>query len=243
MLNLFKRKSRVADLSSLGVDMHAHWLPGIDDGAQNLEESVELILGLKKLGYRKLIATPHIYSEYYPNTKATIQDAYDRLRKHLEEKGIEIELEAAAEYFMDEQFEELLQNNQLLTFGDNYVLVEMSFYSEIPKLQQYIFQLCAKGYRPILAHPERYIYYAREFEKYQQFKERGCLLQVNLLSLTGHYGKPVQQLAQRMLKDNLVDFLGTDMHKVSHLDKLKEAFGHPKLQKWVEQKIYLNASL
>jgi tyrosine-protein phosphatase YwqE len=243
MLNFFRNKTKQADLSSLRVDMHSHLLPGIDDGAENLEESTQLILGLKELGYQKLITTPHVYQEYYPNTPATIRGAYDRLQKHLEEKNIDIELEMAAEYFMDEHFEQLLKNDELLTFGDRYVLIEMSFYSEVPKLQQYIFQLCAKGYRPILAHPERYTYYEREFEKYHHLKERGCLLQVNLLSLTGHYGKVVQQLALRLLKENLVDLLGTDMHMVGHLEKLKQAYTQHRLYKWVEQKTYLNASL
>ena len=144
---------------------------------------------------------------------------------------------------MDEHFEELLKKDDLLTFGDRHVLVEMSFYYETPKVFDYIFQLCSKGYRPILAHPERYLYYTKEFDKYEQFKDRGCLLQLNLLSLSGYYGKPVQQHAIRMLKADLFDLVGTDLHKDRQLKALETSLTQSKVIKLLESKQFLNSLL
>ncbi|MEL6943170.1 MAG: CpsB/CapC family capsule biosynthesis tyrosine phosphatase, partial [Bacteroidota bacterium] len=185
----------------------------------------------------------HIYQEYYPNTSGIIRSGLEKLKAHLQEIGMQIEIEAAAEYFMDEHFEQLLKEDDLLTFGDNNVLVEMSFYYETPKVFDYIFQLCSKGYHPILAHPERYIYYAQEFEKYQQFKDRGCLLQMNILSLIGYYGKPVQQNAMRLVKEDLVDLIGTDLHKDRQLQALKAGLSNSKLVKLLESKEFVNVGL
>ncbi|MEM6698658.1 MAG: CpsB/CapC family capsule biosynthesis tyrosine phosphatase [Bacteroidota bacterium] len=223
--------------------MHSHLLPGIDDGAQNLEESVHLIRGLIEMGYEKIITTPHIYKEYYPNTSGIIRSTLARLKSHLQEIGLQIEIEAAAEYFLDEHFEALLKEDDVLTFGNNNVLVEMSFYYETPRVFDYIFQLRSKGYNPIIAHPERYIYYAQEFEKYQQFKDRGCLLQMNILSLVGYYGKPVQQNAMRLVKENLVDLIGTDLHKDRQLQALKAGLSNAKLVKLLEGRAFLNVGL
>lgn len=242
MFNLFK-KNRSTTFASVKTDMHSHLIPGIDDGAQNIEESVHLIRGLMEMGYEKIITTPHIYQEYYPNTSGIIRSGLEKLKAHLQEIGMQIEIEAAAEYFMDEHFEQLLKEDDLLTFGDNNVLVEMSFYYETPKVFDYIFQLCSKGYHPILAHPERYIYYAQEFEKYQQFKDRGCLLQMNILSLIGYYGKPVQQNAMRLVKEDLVDLIGTDLHKDRQLQALKAGLSNSKLVKLLESKEFVNVGL
>ncbi|MEM9886980.1 MAG: CpsB/CapC family capsule biosynthesis tyrosine phosphatase [Bacteroidota bacterium] len=220
--------------------MHSHLIPGIDDGAQSLEESVALLKGLQSLGYKKIITTPHIYKEYYPNSSDIILRGLDKLRAHLEEIDLEVEIEAAAEYFMDEHFEELLQKEDLLSFGQQYVLVEMSFYYETPKVFDYIFQLCAKGYRPILAHPERYLYYGKDTSKYHEFKERGCLLQLNLLSLMGYYGKAIQQNAARLAKEDLFDFVGTDLHKERQLKVLEAALTQSKTIKLLESRQFLN---
>lgn len=243
MFNFFKKRPSSINFSTVKTDMHSHLIPGIDDGAQNLEESVHLIKGLKAMGYEKIITTPHIYQEYYPNTSGIILNGLEKLKKHLKELEIDIEIEAAAEYFMDEHFEELLQKDDLLTFGDCHILVEMSFYYEPPKVFDYIFQLCSKGYRPILAHPERYLYYSNNFTQYNEFKERGCLLQMNILSLTGYYGKPVQQNALRLIKEDLVDLIGTDLHKDRQLKGIQDALTNSKLIKLLESKQFLNSLL
>lgn len=243
MFSLLRGRVKEADFSSIRTDMHSHLLPGIDDGAKTLEDSIEMIRGLKNLGYEKLITTPHVYQEFYPNTPDSIKRALEPVLRRIEKEGIEIELEAAAEYFLDEHFAQLLKEDRLLTFGDRYVLVEISFYFETPNLRQYIFELCSKGYQPILAHPERYLYYEKMIERYAELKEWGCLLQMNLLSLTGHYGKPVQQLAQRLLKEDLIDLVGTDMHRIAHLETLQTAYAQHKVNKWIEHKSFLNVTI
>jgi len=223
MFEFLKKKSKKYSInfSEIGVDIHSHLIPGVDDGAKDLKDSIELIKGLKDLGFKKIITTPHIYSEYYPNTSNRLLAGLDTLRQGLKAANIDIEVSCAAEYFMDEIFEKHLNENDILTVYDNYVLVEMSFFSESIRLEEYLFKMQIKGYQPILAHPERYTYYAKNFERFQNLKDRGCKLQLNLLSLTEHYGKEVKDLAIRLLDANLYDFVGTDTHNVEHLEKLK----------------------
>jgi tyrosine-protein phosphatase YwqE len=139
----------------------------------------------------------------------------------LKKAGVDIEISCAAEYYMDDFFEELLEKGDILTLEDNHVLVEMSFFSEAFKLDEYLFKMQVKGYKPILAHPERYTYYLKKFDRLEDLKNRGFKLQLNLLSLTGHYGKEVKDLAIMILNKNLYDFVGTDTHNIGHIEKLK----------------------
>lgn len=222
MFGFFKKKSKQysIDFDKIKVDIHSHLIPGVDDGAKDLEDSIALIQGLKELGFQKIITTPHVYQDYYPNTTDRLLAGLDTLRQGLKDAGVEIEVECAAEYYMDEVFEELLKKKQLLTLGHNYVLVEMSFFREANKLDEYLFQMQVNNYKPILAHPERYTYYSKNFNRFEDLKMRGCKLQLNLLSLTGHYGKEVKDLALRILDSNLYDFVGTDTHNLNHIKKL-----------------------
>jgi len=219
---LFKSSTPEA-ISVPKVDMHAHLLPGIDDGAKDLADSLTLIRGMQALGYEKLITTPHIYQEFYPNTSAGIRAKLAEVRAAVAEAEIDVKLEAAAEYFMDEHFDELLEADDLLTFGDNQVLVEMSFFAEPPNLEEQFFQLRTKGYQPVLAHPERYLYLASEPGRFQRFREMGVQLQLNALSLIGHYGPEVKRLARQLLQQRQYSFLGSDLHHQAHLEKLPKA--------------------
>ena len=223
MFSFFKKKKKEysVDFEAIGVDIHSHLIPGVDDGAKNIEDAIALIRGLKNLGFKKIITTPHVYQDYYPNTSDRLLAGLDTLRNALKSANIDIEVECAAEYYMDEVFESLLDKKELLTFGGNHVLVEMSFFQEANKLEEYLFQMQIAGYQPILAHPERYTYYMRNFERFQNIKDRGCKLQLNLLSLTGHYGKEVKDLAIKLLDNNLYDFVGTDTHNLGHIEQLK----------------------
>jgi protein-tyrosine phosphatase len=160
-------------------------------------------------------------SEYYPNTSSRLLAGLDTLKQGLWSAGVEIEISCAAEYFMDEHFEYLIERNDILTLKNNYVLVEMSFFAPPLKLDEYLFKLQTKGYKPILAHPERYIYYSKNFDRFQDLKNRGCKMQLNLLSLLGHYGKEVKVLAEKLLENGLYDFAGTDTHNVGHIERLK----------------------
>lgn len=221
MFNFFKKSNSASSFSFLETDMHSHLIPGIDDGAPDLKTSLSLIRQLKDLGFKKLITTPHINVEYYPNTKEQILKGLAEVKEAIKENDIDIEIEAGAEYFMDDHFEELLKKNDLLVFQEKYILVEMSFFGAPPKLEEYLFKIQTKGYKPILAHPERYTYFANEMHRFHRLKQTGCLFQVNLLSLNNHYGSQVKKLAVKLLSKGWVEFLGTDLHHEGHIKELQ----------------------
>jgi len=243
MFNFLKRGKPLASYEFLGTDLHSHLLPGIDDGAKDMDHSLSLIQTLLGMGFRKLITTPHIMSDLYPNTPAVIREQLTAVRKAAKEKGIAVELDAAAEYLMDEGFEALLEEGELLTLPGNRVLVEMSFIAPPPKLDQYLFRLQMKGYRPLLAHPERYLFFREDFGRYKEIRDRGCALQLNLLSLTGYYGKPVRDNAVALLKAGLVDFLGTDLHHERHAARLQQALEVREIGRLLAGKTFENAGL
>lgn len=245
MFSLFKKKENVQpDLSFIGADMHSHLLPGLDDGLKTIEESVACINELYNLGYRKLICTPHIISDMYPNDRKTILPKLDEVRKALRENNIQMTVEAAAEYMVDLEMEKyVLSGEPLLTFGDNLILIEMSYVAPSPNIEQMIFQLRIKGLQPVLAHPERYIFYHNDFENYQRFVDLGCLLQLNLLSLLGYYGKQIKLIAEKLLKNKMIDLVGTDMHHERHLAALKELASKKDFYKLFEEMEIKNKKL
>lgn len=219
----FKRKSPVADLSWLQTDMHSHLLPGIDDGSPDIATSMELIKGLQQLGYKKIITTPHVLWEIYPNTTEIIVSKQEEVRKEIAAAGINIEFKAAAEYFIDDHFADQLKNKlPLLTISGNKVLVEFSMVNMPFDLQEILFQMQLQNYQPVLAHPERYTFLLRKKEVLDELKNAGCWFQLNLLSLSGHYGEGVQQLADYLLKKNYYDLAGTDLHHHRHLSLLQK---------------------
>jgi len=210
------------DLSCLSCDMHSHLLPGIDDGVKDLESSLQLIRGLIGLGYKKIITTPHVNADMFPNTPAIIREGEAAVIAELQRQKIDIEFRAAAEYLMDDHFTQALQNDgePFLTLSNNLVLVELSFAVPAINLKEILFELQLKGYQPVLAHPERYLYFGANKAWYDQLRDAGCLFQLNLLSLRGYYGKLSQQLAEWLIKKKYVDLLGTDMHNERHLEML-----------------------
>jgi tyrosine-protein phosphatase YwqE len=224
MFKLFSRSGKTTpDLSFIGADMHSHLLPGLDDGLQEVSQTMQFMSELEQLGYKKLICTPHILADLHPNSPETILPKLDLVRNELAKSGSKIKVEAAAEYMIDLEFERTIANRQkLLTFGKNYILVEMSYIAPSQNFEKVIFDLQMMDLQPILAHPERYGYFHNQFEQYETFVDRGCILQVNLLSLSGYYGKEVRKVAEKLIKKNMVQFLGTDMHHDKHLHMLKE---------------------
>lgn len=222
MFSIFKKKVHPkTDLSALGCDMHSHLLPGIDDGSPDIETSLKLINGLEDLGYKKLITTPHVMWDLYRNDAETISSAYDTLKA---EGKPTTPLHTAAEYYLDDYFDEFLENNTpLLTIKDNWVLVEFSFVTAPVNLKQTLFNLQISGYQPILAHPERYLYMIEDKKKYDELHDAGCLFQLNILSLAGYYGRGPQELAEYLIKRQYVDLLGTDLHHERHLQVLRSS--------------------
>ena len=206
-----------ANFSFLGADMHSHFVPGIDDGAKTIEDSLLLLRGMEAMGYTTVVTTPHIMIDFYPNTNQTIRQGLDILRTEAKKNDINISINAAAEYYIDEYFRDLIKKEPLLTVHKNEVLVEFSMMFEPPMLNNTIFELQTAGYRPILAHPERYTSLHKNFDRYVELKDRGCLFQLNLLALTGYYGAGVGNIAEKLLEKGMYDYAGTDMHHERHL--------------------------
>lgn len=201
-------------------DMHCHILPGIDDGSPDVETSVELVRRMSNWGIDHIIATPHVTAFTFENTPDTIGTAYHSLTDRLEEEGIDMKIVFSAEYRMDENFLELVEHNGLIPMPGNRLLIENSFLQPFWDIKNLIFQLQLKGYEPILAHPERYVYYFRDKSVYRELVQAGCRMQINLLSLAGYYGKEVHQVAMWLIKEGLVHFIGSDLHHTDHADSI-----------------------
>lgn len=222
MFGLFKSKKKTSPLNiCFNTDVHSHILPGIDDGSENIEESIELIRRLQAFGIKRIIATPHITEEVFPNNRKTIEDAYQKLLKALDEEQIDIEILYSAEYRLDSNFLEHLNRNELIPFPQNYLLIENSFLQPYWKLDDMIFQLNLAGYKPILAHPERYTYYHSDLSVFDRLQNLGCKFQVNILSLAGCYGKETRKIALHLLDKGYISFLATDVHHMRHISAIE----------------------
>jgi len=208
------------NLDWLVGDMHNHILPGIDDGSPSVEQSIHLIKGLKALGIHQAIATPHVMQGVHKNTPETISSAHAQLSKALKEQEIDFKLGYSAEYMIDEELETWISTDQICPLPNKYMLIEMSYLSESKSLFKTIQDIQNKGLKPILAHPERYNYYHHNFQMYKDIKNAGCLLQLNMLSISRYYGDPVKNTALMMIKAGMYDFVGTDLHHDKHLSGL-----------------------
>jgi protein-tyrosine phosphatase len=234
MFGLFKKKEKFKkqatfDYSGIMVDMHSHILPGIDDGAQTLEDSIYLIRKMMELGIKKVIATPHIMIDYYRNNAETINSALAVIKAELASQGMDITIEAAAEHMFDEGFEAKIDANELMLMKDGYVLFELSFISKPPTLIPVIQKIINKGYKPILAHPERYPYLT--IDELKNIQSWGCNLQLNTISLTGYYGTEVKKAAEALVDHQMIDFISSDMHHPRHAAAFKQALLTPYLEK------------
>ncbi len=226
MFHLYKKTKPLPDYSMLERDFHSHLLPGIDDGAKTMDDSLELIEGLRRLGFRTIITTPHINWDRYPNSAGLIKEKQQEVQSAMDSAGIELNLHAAAEYYLDEHVAELIEKKELLPVWDNCVLVELGFYGASPYAEQWLFRMQTKGFRPILAHPERYLYYADQFDQYGRLKNLGCQFQGNLMAFMGHYGNEVKKNALRLLRKGFYDYLATDCHNTTHLEELEAGLKH-----------------
>lgn len=207
------------------TDVHSHLLPGIDDGVKTIDESLEVIQHLSNLGFKKLITTPHIMSDYYKNTPQIIRYKLKEVKTAIVSANIPIEIEAAAEYYLDENFlKKISEGEELLTFGDNYILFETSFTVEPLLLKEVVFKLNSSGYKPVYAHPERYLYLQEKKQLLNDLIDQGLLFQLNILSLTGYYSKQVQKMAEELIKRNAVAFVGSDCHNMFQASVLKNAY-------------------
>ncbi len=222
------------------VDIHSHLIPGIDDGAKDMSLAIELAQELQLLGYKKLILTPHV-SDMFPNSNGLIVEKYKELKKVFKEEGLFIEIEVAAEYYADEYFDTLLEQKDLLSFGDkNYLLFELSYFTPPMDIDNLIYEINRAGYTPILAHPERYLYWHDDFSHYQALKEMGVLFQINLNSTVGYYNEAIQETVEKLIKNGMVDFVGSDTHHQGHLRSLKKSISSSLYKKIFKYNIILN---
>ena len=220
-----KREEELPDfeISSIKTDMHSHLIPGIDDGSQTMDETIAMLAKFESLGYSKVITTPHIMSDSYPNTPEIILAGLEKVRNEMHQLGMKIQLEAAAEYYFDETLIPLIKNKKLLTFGDNYVLIEFGFHTPPQYVDQVFFDLKTMGYRVVVAHFERYMYYLGKIDQAIEWREKGINIQLNLNSLSGNYGPAIKKQAEALIDAQAIDFVGTDCHRIEHLMLLEDS--------------------
>jgi protein-tyrosine phosphatase len=239
--NIFSTKPKepgyppVTDYSAIKTDIHSHLIPGIDDGVKSEEECAEMLRGFVSLGFKKVITTPHIMGDYYRNTPEIILAGLEKIKAVAEKENIPIAIEAAAEYYIDGLFAEKLSSGKILTLDGKHLLFEISYINPPDHLAQSIFDMILGSYTPLMAHPERYPFWFSKFEEYYKLKEQGVLFQVNIGSIAGYYGLQSKKIAERMIDENLVDFIGSDLHGTRHLQALHLALGDHYLWKLVSK--------
>lgn len=232
------------DFSVLGVDLHSHLIPGIDDGSTSLEESIVMLQKLADLGFKKVITTPHVNSDYFRNDNSTINAGLNILKRAAAKNNIPLTIEVAAEYYIDFEFAQNIKNKfPFLTFGKNYILVEVSFFNPPDKLPEILFELQLEQYKPVLAHPERYAYWFNNFGFYEELHSRGILFQVNLNSISGYYGPDIQKMSYMFIDKNLCSFVGTDCHRIQHLEIVETVLGNKHFKKLIDSGTLLNHTL
>jgi tyrosine-protein phosphatase YwqE len=241
---LFRKNEKVdpIDLGLIGIDMHSHFIPGIDDGAKTIEDSLELLRGMKEAGYHKVITTPHIMGDFFRNTPENILSGLQRVREAAAAAAIDIQIEAAAEYYFDFDLEQKIDNGKLLTFGGDFLLFEVSYMNAPDGLEAMIFKMQTSGYKPVLAHPERYPYWFRDLKNFEKLKDKGVLFQLNINSLTGYYSPATLKIAEQMIDKGWYEFVGSDCHHSGHLSLMQKARTSPHLRKLIESGRLLNTS-
>ena len=238
-----KNPSKPKDFSGLKVDMHSHLIPGIDDGAEKMEDSLGLIRRMSELGFEKLITTPHIQGEFFKNTPEIILNGLDKVREAVKNENIPIKIDVAAEYLIDDNFMEKLKSKNLLTLMDKYLLIELSYYTPHPNLKEILFELQLAGYKIILAHPERYTYWYSDFKKYEELKDREIYFQLNTISISGYYSMQVKKIAKKLIEKEMIEFLGSDMHNPTYMEGLEKSLDEKLLHKILSSGKLLNNTL
>lgn len=225
------------------VDIHSHLIPGIDDGASSPEKSLELIRGLQRLGYESLIATPHVMAEGYRNSRERIIREYEKILALLQKEAVDISLSVAAEYYMDDGLEKLIEDGEILTFGNRYILFETSYFAQPYNFDNLVYLMRVNGYTPVMAHPERYSYIDDFSLYYDEWREMGILFQVNLNSLVAYYGPAPLERARWLAERGMIDFLGSDLHNEEQLEALERGIWSVDIEKLLEKNPLKNHSL
>jgi len=199
------------------TDIHSHILFDVDDGAKNIEESIELLKKLKEIGFKNIILTPHyIEGSEYSSKNPEKKEKFNQIKEELLNQKIDINIYLGNEIFINNNIYELIKNGEIRTLNNTrYILVELPFHNQIVNLEDIIYELKIKGLIPIIAHPERYTYFQKNYKEVDKLREEGFLFQGNYASILGYYGKESQKLLKYMLKKQYIDYLGTDIHRTS----------------------------
>lgn len=244
--NIFRKSSNSepVDLGILNCDVHSHFIPGIDDGARTMKDTLEMLKAVEDMGYKKVITTPHVMSDFFRNTTAIITTGLEQVRAAAKAEGIQLQIDAAAEYYFDYDLEGKIQNERLLTFGPGYLLFEVSYMNAPDNLDAFIFQLQTSGYKPVLAHPERYpFWFTKNLEHFEKLKDKGVLFQLNINALTGHYSPATKKVAEQMIDKGWYELLGSDCHHMGHIELMRRVRGEKGLQKLISSGKLLNNTL
>lgn len=231
------------DLGMLKCDIHSHFIPGIDDGAPTMEASLELLRAMHGLGYRKVITTPHSMADGYKNPPEVILGGLEKVRRAVKEEGLDIQVDAAAEYYLDHALQEKITSQKLLTFGTDKVLFELPFISEPAVLLNVVFEMQTQGFQPVLAHPERYQFWHTDMGTMEKLKDRGVIFQLNMIALAGAYGPAARKQAEKIADRGWYELVGSDCHSMKHIEAMEAARTEPCLHKLVESGKLLNAKL
>mgnify|MGYP001370095225 CR=1 FL=1 len=232
-----------ADLSVLRCDVHSHFIPGIDDGSPSLEATMELLQAMLDLGFSKVVTTPHSMADGFRNPPAKILEGLGTVRAEIERTGMPIEMDAAAEYYFDHDLQQRVQARDVLTFGRDLLLFELPFISEPQGLLGMVFDMQTQGYRPVLAHVERYGYWHQDLSTMEKLKDRGVLFQLNTVALSGAYGVGAKRTAEQLIDKGWYELLGSDCHSMAHIQAIHHTLGEPYLHKVIESGKLLNHTL
>lgn len=212
-------------------ELHCHIIPGVDDGSDSPEMSLQLIRGLASMGVENIIFTPHHTEPKFMNTPEKIEPLFQSLCTAVEQAGIPVKLEGFSfEYRQDESFIQMMESGkwgepqcQLRPLKDRYLLIENSFGQPLYNLDDVLRELQVRGWFLIMAHPERYHYYIqRGLHAYEHLADLGVEFQCNMLSFSGYYGEHAQKMALRLLDEGLVSYLGSDLHNPHHIELLQK---------------------
>lgn len=236
MFNFFRKKTQDATLFYT-TDVHSHILPGVDHGAATVDDSLALLRAEREMGISRVVLTSHVTAGTFENTPETLRPAFESLKQAVSETDdlCDMQLFLSAEYRVDEFWDQQYALGNQIAMPGNFILLENSFHQELLELDRLLFDLRVKGYKPILAHPERYGYYAARKQRLEQLHGIGIKFQVNLLSLAGYFGQHCRETALWIVKHGMADMLGSDMHGLDHAKVIKDYIGSKEWRKITPQ--------
>jgi len=222
LFDFLRKKPATFGSLELTSDWHCHVLAGVDDGVGEIEESISILKSMKESGMTKVVLTPHLNPEIFPdNTEDSLRERFQWFVNALPadvRSGLELTL--AAEYMVTEGFDQR-NPDELLQIDNDKVLIEMSYYFPSQNMENAIFNLTSAGITPVIAHPERYLYYANSLPVFERYHDMGAQFQCNLLSLKGVYGPASIKILEYIMKNGWYAYMGSDTHASRHFESIR----------------------